>query len=214
MANCRYQVPYEPDLSIPSIVVDNVTMKELVSWFVTHLIRNQVAEGNVAAHFQMDWYGMSQDKLTAMKTAAPTLSYIKRDIHGLRHLLHICEKDSVQTRVKKDAISVVILAALPAAAETMNSYYTPHEPRPPDNTLYNDFVRYVQVTRSTVTYMERKIFNVIDLLAVHDKFRSATDPMPSHLFDLDLGDMTLAEAKQKGKLAVALQKRLETAYCL
>ena len=54
MADCRYQVPYEPDLSIPSIVVDNVTMKELVSWFVTHLIRNQVAEVNVAAHFQMD----------------------------------------------------------------------------------------------------------------------------------------------------------------
>ena len=60
--------------------------------------------------------------------------------------------------------------------------------------------------------MERKIFNVIDLLAVHDKFRSSTDPMPSHLFDLDLGDMTLAEAKYIGKLAVGLQKQLETAY--
>ena len=114
--------------------------------------------------------------MTAMKTAAPTLSYIKRDINGLRHLFHICERDSVQIRVRKEAISVVILAALPAAVETMNSYYTPGEPRPENNTLYDNFVRYVQVTRSTVTYMERKIFNVIALLAVHDKFISATDP--------------------------------------
>ena len=66
IADCRYQVPYVADLSVPSIVVNNKTMKELIGWFVTHLIRNQVAEGNVAAHFQMDWYGMSQDKLTAM----------------------------------------------------------------------------------------------------------------------------------------------------
>ena len=60
----------------------------------------------------------------------------------------------MQTRVEKEAISVVILAALPAAVETMNGYYSPGEPRPENNTLYDDFVRYVQITRSTVTYME------------------------------------------------------------
>ena len=75
-------------------------------------------------------------------------------------------------------------------------------------------MRYVQITRSTVTYMERKIFNGIDLLAVYNKFRSATDPMPGHLFDLDLGDMMLAEAKHKGKIAVGLQKQLESAVIL
>ena len=36
--------------------------------------------------------------------------------------------------------------------------------------------------------------------------------MPGHLFDLDLGDMLLAEVKYKGKLAVGLQKHLEYAY--
>ena len=53
--------------------------------------------GDIAAHYQMDWYNMSDDRLAAMKTAAPMLVYIKRDIHGLRHLLHIIEKDSVAT---------------------------------------------------------------------------------------------------------------------
>ena len=71
---------------------------------------------------------------------------------------------------------------------------------------------YVQITRCTVTYMERKIVYGIDLLAIYDKFRGATDPMPGHLFDLDLGDMLLAEVKYKGKLAVGLQKQLESAY--
>ena len=36
---------------------------------------------------------------------------------------------SVATRIKKEAISVVILAALPAAVETMSCYYSPGEPR-------------------------------------------------------------------------------------
>ena len=54
MADCSYQMPYVADLSVPSVVVNNDTMKELIGWFVTHLIRSQVAEGNVAAHFIMD----------------------------------------------------------------------------------------------------------------------------------------------------------------
>ena len=39
MADCRYAYPYEPDLNVPTVLVDNVTMNELVTWFVTHLIR-------------------------------------------------------------------------------------------------------------------------------------------------------------------------------
>ena len=65
---------------------------------------------------------MSDDTLAAMKMAAPMLVYIKRDIHGLRHLLHIIEKDSVVTQQRKAAISVDILAALPAAMETFSGF--------------------------------------------------------------------------------------------
>ena len=54
---------------------------------------------------------------------------------------------------------------------------------------------FVQITRCKVTYMERKIVYGIYLLAIYDKYRGATDPMPGHLFDLDLGDMLLAEVK-------------------
>ena len=71
MADCRYAYPYEPDLNVPTVVVDNVIMKDLIKWFVTHFIRNQVAVGDIAAHYQMDWYNMSDDRLAAMKTAAP-----------------------------------------------------------------------------------------------------------------------------------------------
>ena len=52
-----------------------MTMKELVTWFMTHLIINQDAVGDIAAHFQMDWYNISDDRLAAMKTAAPMLAY-------------------------------------------------------------------------------------------------------------------------------------------
>ena len=49
---------------------------------------------------------------------------------------------------------------------------------------------------------------MIDILVVHDKLRTAADPMPSNLFVLDLGNMSLAEARQKGKLAKAIQNGL------
>ena len=74
---------------------------------------------------------------------------LKQDIHGLRHLLHIIEKDSVLTQQRKAAISVDILAALPAAVETFSGYYSPGNLWPENNTLYDDFVMYVQITRLT-----------------------------------------------------------------
>ena len=85
-------------------------------------------------------------------------------------------------------------------------------PRPPENTVYDDCIRYVQITRSSVSYMERKVLHSIDLHVIYDRFRKATDPMETHLFDLNLGDMTLQEAKHKGRLAVGIQKELERAY--
>ena len=90
---------------------------------------------------------MSDDTLAAMKMAAPMLVYIKRDIHGLRHLLHIIEKDSVVTQQRKAAISVDILAALPAAVETFSGFFSPGNLRPENNTLYDDFVMYIQITQ-------------------------------------------------------------------
>ena len=60
------------------------------------------------------------------------------------------------TQHRKAAISVYILAALPAAVDTMSGYYSPGNPKPENNTLYDDFVMYVQITRCKVTYMEIK----------------------------------------------------------
>ena len=71
MVDCRYQMPYVADLSVPTVVVNNDTMKELIRWFVTHLIRSQVAERNVAAHFIMDWYGMNLDTFVKMTPCIP-----------------------------------------------------------------------------------------------------------------------------------------------
>ena len=51
---------------------------------------------------------------------------------GLRHLLHICEKDAATTRLAKEAVSAPILVALPNASETLKSYYKPASPRPAD----------------------------------------------------------------------------------
>ena len=115
MADARYIVPYEADLGIPTVVLNNDKMADLVKWFATNLIRNQPVVGVIPNHFVMDWYGLSQEKLTDMQNVAPNLSYIRRYVHGLRHLLQICEIQSVKVVAKKDLISQAILVAHPTA---------------------------------------------------------------------------------------------------
>ena len=58
----------------PAVIVSNDVMTSLIEWFVTHLIRDQPAQGNVSAHFIMDWYGMEDEKLAHMRAIAPNLS--------------------------------------------------------------------------------------------------------------------------------------------
>ena len=77
MADVRYSVPYEADLGIPSVVLNNEQMALLVDWIATNLIRNEPLAGDIPNHFVMDWYGLSQEKLTAMRNDAPSFSYIR-----------------------------------------------------------------------------------------------------------------------------------------
>ena len=44
MADVRYTVPYEADLGIPSVALNNEKMADLVDWFTTNLIRNDSHE--------------------------------------------------------------------------------------------------------------------------------------------------------------------------
>ena len=84
-------------------------------------------------------------------------------MHGLRHLLQILEMQAVKVVTKKDAISQA------TAKVIMESCFTPSAPRPPENTVYDDLIRYCQITRSSVSYMERKVLHGIDLLTLYDK---------------------------------------------
>ena len=63
-----------------------------------------------------------------------------------------------------------------------------------------------------MTYLERRVVNVIDLLVIYDKFSRATDPMPSYLVELDMGELSLLEAKQYMRQAYTIQRSLEKAW--
>ena len=85
-------------------------------------------------------------------------------------------------------------------------------PKPPENGLYDDLLHFMNVTRSRVTFLERKVINVIDLLERDDKYSRAVDPTDSWLIELDIGEKSLQEAKFKMKQALILQKRVEEAW--
>ena len=87
------------------------------------------------------------------------------------------------------------------------------QPRPPDQGLYDhQLVHMMNLIRSRVTFLERKVINVIDLLVLFDEYSRATDPLNSYLVELDVGELSLLEAKQYLRKALTIQKQLEKAW--
>ena len=187
-------------------------MHAVVKWFVENVLTSQPLVAGIPSHFQMDWFNLSDERMLALRTACPGLSYICRTIHGARQFLQIMEVQGVKTIAKKQMISAAILAAHPLAADIVASYYTVTHPKPPENGLYDDLLHFMNVTRSRVTFLERKVINVIDLLERDDKYSRAVDPTDSWLIELDIGEKSLQEAKFKMKQALILQKQVEEAW--
>ena len=207
-----YSMPYIVDTTVPTTVLNNDVMSNIVKWFCENIISTQPLENGIPAHFQMDWHLISDEKMAALRTAAPALSYVRRTVHRLRQFLSVMELQAVKVNAKKEAISAAILVAHPQGNDVVKSYYTVSHPRPPDYTLYDDLLHYMGVTRNSVTYLERKVVNGIDLLELFDKYSRAVDPMESWLMELDIGEMTLSEAKFKMRQALMLQKDVEKAW--
>ena len=171
-------VPYEVALEVPQTVMNNDTMQAVISWFVTNVITSHPLAGGVAAHWEMDWIAISEDSYAALHVSALDLAYIKRTIHGARMFLQLMELQKVKTVAKKGVISASILAAHPIAEECCASYYTVAAPRPADLGLYDQLVYVLNVFRSRVTFLERRVINVIDLLVILKSLQGQLTPCP------------------------------------
>ena len=180
-------VPYQVALEVPLTVLNNDAMAGVTQWFLTNVLTSHPAAGGVAAHWEMDWFSISDISFSALRNAAPDLVYIKRTIHGLRMFLQLMELQQVKTVARKAVISDAILAAHPASEDCCNSYYTVAAPRPLDLGLYDQLVFVLSIVRSRVTFIERRVINAIDMLRDFDEFSAATDPMSSYLLELDMG---------------------------
>ena len=169
MPRPRYSVPYEESISFPVIVVDNPTMVNLITHLATHCISVVPATPGIAAHLSFAWYGMSDAQWESLLAVAPQLSYTKRDIHGLKHLLHVLNKDALQSRATKTQVGETLLQALPGSDALMKSY----NPEGPARTLqYDDFLVYAKTMEKCVIFQEWKIVQGIKLLEAYEKFRT------------------------------------------
>ena len=110
-----YPIPYEEVSSLPTIVLDNPTMVALVTHVATHIMSVTPAAPGVPAHLSLAWYGMSDASWDRLMAVAPQLSYTKRDIHGLKHLLHVLVKDALQSRGQQTQVGAALLLALPGS---------------------------------------------------------------------------------------------------
>ena len=127
--------------------------------------------------------------------------------------LQLMELQQVKTVAKKGVISASILAAHHIAEDCCASYFTVAAPMPADLGLYDQLVHVMNVIRSRVTFLERRVIYVIDLLQIFYEFSRATDPMPSYLVELELGELSPLEAKQFMRKAYTIQKQLEKVWC-
>ena len=94
MADVDYNIPYEFDITVPPIVLNNDQMQAVIQWFCANVITSHPLADDIPAHFEMDWIHISDEKFTALRTASPNLSYIRRTVHGARMFLQIMENSS------------------------------------------------------------------------------------------------------------------------
>ena len=131
-----YPIPYEGDLSEPTVRLSSQTMARLITAVSTHLMSVTAAADGVEAHLALNWYNMDLATLGRIHEAAPQLAYIQRDVHGLRHLLSVFLQDDVYTRASKEAISAALLAALPTSVEVFKAY---NPERTATSVMHDDF---------------------------------------------------------------------------
>ena len=98
----------------PYITIPHEVMLDLIQWFTTRALMIQPAipayavAGIIAQEERMvlDWFNLQDEPYLALQVAAPQLSGLKRDIHGLRTLLTVLLEQSLGTRARKEAASV------------------------------------------------------------------------------------------------------------
>ena len=102
-----YPIPYEESIKLPVVVIDNPTMTNLITHLATHCMSVTPAAPGVPAHLSFAWYGMPDAQWDRLLAVAPQLSYTKRDVHGLKHLLHLLNKDALQSRAQHSLLGSV-----------------------------------------------------------------------------------------------------------
>ena len=154
MPRPRYSIHYEESVSLPTIVVDNPSMVSLITHLATHNISVVAATPGIAAHLSLAWYGLSDAQWESLLAVVPQLVYAKRDVHGLKHLLHVLNKDALQSRATKTTVGETLLCALPGSDVLMKSY----NPESQVDTLqYDDFLIYAKSMEKCVSFQEWKL---------------------------------------------------------
>ena len=105
-----------------------------------------------------------------MQFAAPQLSGLKRNIHGLKQILGVLYGQAVGTRNRKEAALSQIFAAMPEVPPVLLQYYTEVNVRAGDAMLYDDLINWIRV--------------------------ALVDPMNNWSHELDMGLKTLEQCRE------------------
>ena len=171
MPRPSYPIPYEADISLPTIAVDNPTMVNLITHLATHNISVVGASPGIPAHLSLAWYGLSDAQWESFLAVVPQFTYAKRDVHGLKHLLHALNKDALQSRATKTIVGETLLRALPGSDVLMKTY----NPESQQDTLqYDDFLIYIRTMEQCMTFQEWKVVTGIKLLQAYEGFKTIT----------------------------------------
>ena len=169
MPRPSYPIPYEGVISLPTIEVDNPTMVNLITHIATHNLRVVAVAPGIPAHLSFAWYGLSDAQWAAFLAVVPQLTYVGRDVHGLKHLLHILNKDALQSRATQQTVGETLLRALPTSDVLLKSY-NPESQQ--DTLLYDDFLVYCRSMEECVSFQEQKVVNGINLLQAYEVFKT------------------------------------------
>ena len=65
-----YTMPYVVDITVPTTQLNNDTMLNVVKWFCKNIITSQPLVNGIPAHFEMDWFNISDEKMSGLPRQA------------------------------------------------------------------------------------------------------------------------------------------------
>ena len=178
----------------------------LIHWFIDRL---EVANDTISFNF----LGIPDAEFRALGDAAPIFNTIQQDFLGFKHVLTLVSTATLLHRNNTNSVITKMTESLGDDDRKTALFQHLYQRIARTATNYWDDLRaFAAHVLHHVIFMETKIFLALRLAESCETFIRNVDPLAGNLYLLDIGEMTLDQAKGHNTIGMGSKQTLQTAY--